>query len=54
VCLRWIGQIYCHFATPKESYIADWEQLPAWQRETDASIFETIESAVHREMTNAT
>ena len=28
VCLCWIGQIYRSFATPKESYIADWEQLP--------------------------
>ncbi len=53
VCLCWIGQIYRHFATPKESYVADWEQLPAWQRETDADIFETIERAVQQEMSSA-
>ena len=46
VCLCWIGQIYRSFATPKESYIADWEQLPEWQRETDIAIFEAIERAV--------
>ncbi len=49
VCLCWIGQIYCFFATPKESYIADWEQLPEWQRETDITIFETIERTVQQE-----
>ncbi len=53
VCLCWIGQIYGHFATPKESFVADWEQLPAWQRETDADIFETIERAVQQEMSSA-
>ncbi|HEX6478477.1 MAG TPA: hypothetical protein VF043_06505 [Ktedonobacteraceae bacterium] len=53
VCLCWIGQIYHHFEAPKESYVADWEQLPGWQRETDADIFETIERVVHQEMTSA-
>jgi hypothetical protein len=53
VCLCWIGQIYRYFEAPKESYVADWEQLPAWQRETDADIFETIERVVHQEMTSA-
>ncbi len=48
VCLCWIGQIYHWFATPKESYVADWDQLPAWQRETDADIFETIEGSISR------
>jgi hypothetical protein len=46
VCVCWIGQIFKHFPNPKESYIADWEQLPAWQRETDADIFEAVEAAV--------
>jgi hypothetical protein len=48
VCLCWIGQIFKYFPNPKESYIADWEQLPAWQRETDADIFDAIEAAVLR------
>jgi hypothetical protein len=48
VCLCWIGQIYHWFASPKESYVADWDQLPAWQRETDADIFETIEGSISR------
>src|SRR5690242_17395712 len=42
VCLCWIGQIFKHFDQPKASYIADWEQLPTWQQETDADIFEAI------------
>lgn len=46
VCLCWIGQIFKHFPNPKESYIADWEQLPDWQRETDADIFDAIEAAI--------
>lgn len=53
VCLCWIGQIYRHFEAPKESYIADWEQLPAWQRETDSDIFEAIEQGVHQETTRS-
>lgn len=43
VALCWIGQIYKHFADPKPSYVADWEDMPEWQRETDADVFERIE-----------
>ncbi|WP_369372342.1 hypothetical protein AB1046_03130 [Promicromonospora sp. Populi] len=43
VALCWIGQIYNHFPDPKPSYVADWNDMPAWQQETDADIFETIE-----------
>jgi hypothetical protein len=43
VALRWIGQIYTHFPDPKPAYIADWDDLPQWQQETDADIFEHIE-----------
>jgi hypothetical protein len=50
VCLYWIVQILKHIPNPKPSYIADWEQLPEWQRETDADIFETIETAVLQEV----
>lgn len=39
VCLCWIGQIFKHFPDPKPSYVAAWEHLPAWQRETDSDIF---------------
>jgi hypothetical protein len=46
VAICWIGQIFKHFTDPKDSYIADWEQLPEWQRETDADIFEVIEELV--------
>ncbi len=44
VALCWVGQIYRHFPDPKPSYVADWDALPAWQQETDADIFERIES----------
>jgi hypothetical protein len=44
VALCWIAQIYKHFADPKSSYVADWAALPQWQQETDADIFEHIES----------
>ncbi|UCM90986.1 hypothetical protein [Streptomyces marincola] len=43
VAICWIAQIYRRFESPKASYVADWEDLPAWQRETDADIFEAIE-----------
>lgn len=43
VALCWIGQIFKHIPEPKPSYVADWEDLPPWQQETDADIFELIE-----------
>jgi hypothetical protein len=46
VALCWTGQIYKHFADPKPSYVADWSDLPTWQQETDADIFERIECEV--------
>ncbi|TDV56438.1 hypothetical protein [Actinophytocola oryzae] len=43
VALCWTGQIHKHFTDPKPSYVADWDELPDWQKETDADIFEHIE-----------
>jgi hypothetical protein len=43
VALCWIAQIYKHIPEPKPAYVADWDELPKWQRETDADIFERIE-----------
>ncbi|MGH3713558.1 MAG: hypothetical protein ACRDT4_08895 [Micromonosporaceae bacterium] len=48
VALCWIGQIYRHIPEPKPSYVADWEDLPEWQQETDADIFEAIEQIAGR------
>jgi hypothetical protein len=45
VALCWIGQIYKHVPDPKPAYVADWDDLPEWQQETDADIFEHIEQA---------
>ncbi|MET9221373.1 hypothetical protein ACIQCJ_33345 [Streptomyces sp. NPDC093221] len=45
VATCWIAQIYRHFEDPKPGYVADWAELPPWQRETDADIFEAVEAA---------
>jgi hypothetical protein len=44
VALCWVAQIFKHFPDPKPAYVADWKELPQWQQETDADIFERIES----------
>jgi hypothetical protein len=43
VALCWIAQIYKHIPEPKPGYVADWDELPEWQQETDADIFERVE-----------
>jgi hypothetical protein len=43
VALCWITQIYRHFPEPKPSYVADWNDLPSWQQETNSDIFKRIE-----------
>jgi hypothetical protein len=43
VALCWTAQIYRHFPDPKPAYIAGWDQMPEWQRQTDSDIFERIE-----------
>lgn len=43
VATCWVGQIFRHIADPKPGYVADWSDLPAWQQETDADIFDHIE-----------
>ncbi len=47
VALCWIGQIHTHFPDPKPSYIADWDELPDWQKATDSDIFEHIETTLN-------
>jgi hypothetical protein len=49
IAICWTGQIYKHIPDPKPSYVADWEDLPGWQRETDADIFDHIEQALTRQ-----
>lgn len=44
VATCWIAQIYKHIPDPKPSYVADWDDLPEWQQQTDADIFEHIEA----------
>ncbi|MFI7351513.1 hypothetical protein ACIBSR_35290 [Streptomyces sp. NPDC049936] len=45
VATCWAAQMYKHFENPKPGYVADWPDLPDWQKETDADIFEAIEDA---------
>lgn len=45
VAAVWTACIYQHIPNPKASYIAPWEDLPAWQQETDADIFDAIARA---------
>lgn len=45
VATCWIAQIHRHVENPKPGYVADWAELPSWQRETDADIFEAVEKA---------
>lgn len=48
VALCWIAQIYRHFDDPKPSHVADYDQLPPWQREADADIFAKVQHYVMR------
>ncbi|MBO0881883.1 MAG: hypothetical protein J2P17_16390, partial [Mycobacterium sp.] len=41
VAVAFAGQVYKHMPDPKPGYVADWDDLPEWQRETDADVFET-------------
>jgi hypothetical protein len=34
-----------HFQNPEPCCVADWPDLPDWQKETDADIFEVIKDA---------
>ncbi|MGW2569731.1 helix-turn-helix transcriptional regulator [Streptomyces sp. NPDC001537] len=45
VATCWTAQMYKPFDNPKPGYVADWPDLPDWQWETDADIFEAIEDA---------
>ncbi|WP_436773200.1 hypothetical protein [Yinghuangia sp. YIM S09857] len=46
VATCWIAQIHKHIESPKPAYVADWDDLPKWQQETDADIFDSIEQRV--------
>ncbi|MFD9419129.1 hypothetical protein ACFWC9_31130 [Streptomyces goshikiensis] len=46
VATCWTAQMFKHFEDPKPGYVADWPDLPSWQQETDADIFEAIEKAL--------
>lgn len=40
----WIAGVHKHFpGDPKPGHVADYAELPGWQRETDAEILDAIE-----------
>jgi hypothetical protein len=45
VAAAWNAHMYLHFPDPKPAYVAVWEDLPPWQREVDADIFQAVEAA---------
>lgn len=45
VAVCWAAQIHHRIPDPKPSYTAGWNDLPRWQQETDADIFEAVEQA---------
>jgi len=46
----WNVQVFRHIEHPKPAYVADWEDLPEWQRLTDRDIFAAIEQTVLQEV----
>lgn len=48
VATCWSAQIHRHIEDPKPGYVAGWAELPPWQRETDADVFEAVEAARDR------
>lgn len=44
VATCWNAQVYRHFEDPK-LYVVGWSDLPRWQKETNADIFEAIANA---------
>lgn len=42
VAACWAAQIHRHIADPKPSYVAGWQDLPQWQRQVDADIFDAV------------
>ena len=46
VATCWTAQMYRAFGDPKPGYVADWAELPRWQQQTDADIFEAIEQSL--------
>ena len=53
VAAGWAAQIFLRIENPKPSYVAPWEELPTWQQEVDADIFESIEKEARTEVPGA-
>ncbi|MEU7592502.1 hypothetical protein AB0B79_05620 [Streptomyces sp. NPDC039022] len=42
----WTARMFRHFEGPEPGYVADWADLPTWQQETGADIFEANEEVL--------
>ena len=42
VASLWRLQMIEHFGDSKPGYTAEWDKLPAWQREVDADIYDAV------------
>ncbi|GAB4590042.1 hypothetical protein [Nocardia sp. IFM 10818] len=46
IALLWIGQVRHRLPDAPASYLADWDEMKPWQRETDADIFEAVQKSL--------
>jgi hypothetical protein len=42
----WIAQVHRHLSEPSLAAITPWEEMPDWQRQTVAHVFDVIEQSV--------
>ncbi|HXM56610.1 MAG TPA: hypothetical protein VOB72_14535 [Candidatus Dormibacteraeota bacterium] len=45
----WIAQVHRHLSEPSVAAVTPWEELPEWQRQTVAHVFDVIERAVNEQ-----
>jgi len=51
----WIAGVHAHYpGEPKASYVAPWEDMPAWERAVCAGIFAHVERYLHERGKQAT
>ncbi|WIX75677.1 hypothetical protein QRX50_29785 [Amycolatopsis carbonis] len=43
-----MAQVLRHLTEPKPEYVAEWQDLPAWQRDVYTYVFESIEQRFGR------
>ncbi|WP_037801814.1 hypothetical protein [Streptomyces sp. LaPpAH-108] len=46
VAVCWANEVHDQLTDPDPAQVAEWSDLPVWQQETDADIFEAIERSL--------